>query len=218
MISLFKNLFSKKDEGLDFLFPPQKKIKLDILGISYTKSGEHNIYIVILGEENGTRKIPVIVNYFEAQAIAIEVEKVNPIVPLIYDVLEDITTNHKIKFKEILISDYKNDILITHLMGKKEHIEIRTADALALSIRLGYSIYIYDDVLTDVDKVVQKYYDIKKSTQPVPVVADKNKLEGFSIGELNYLLQKAIDDEEYEKASEIRDEILKKKNDSKDSE
>ena len=213
MTSKLRNIFSKR-KILDFNFPLAKKIKLDILGISYTKSGENTIYVVVLGEEKGERKVPVIVNYYEAQAIAIEVEKISPIVPLIYDVFNDTIKKHKIKFKEILISDYKNDILITHILGKKEVNEIRTADALALSIRLGYPIYIYDNVLSNVDTVVQKYYDIKKANQVVP---DKSRLEGFTMNELNNLLQKAIDEEEYEKASEIRDEINKKKRDHKDS-
>jgi bifunctional DNase/RNase len=207
MISKLRKFFSKS-KSLNFNFPPVKKIKLDILGISYTKSGEHTIYVVVLGEENGERKVPVIVNYYEAQAIAIEVEKISPIVPLIYDVFNDTIKKHKINFKEVLISDYKNDVLITHIIGKKEISEIRTADALALSIRLEYPIYIYDNVLTNVDSVVQKYYDIKRSSQVVP---DKNRLEGFTLAELDGLLQKAIDEEEYEKASEIRDEIKKKK-------
>lgn len=186
----------------------KKKVKLDILGISYQKSGEQTIYIVVLGEENGDRKIPVIINYFEAQAIAIEVEKILPIVPLVYDVFENLVITHKIKFKEILINDFKNDVLLTYLIGKKEKIELRTADALSISVRMGYPIYIYDDVLTRVDSIVQKYYDIKDGKQ---VIADKNRLNGFSINELSDLLQKAIDEEEYEKASEIRDEIIKKK-------
>lgn len=199
--STIKKLFKKEIDE-------HKKIKLDILGISYTKSGDQTLYVVVLGEEGGDRKIPVIINYFEAQAIAIEVEKIMPIVPLVYDVLKEITIEHKIKFKEILISDFKNDILLTYLVSKKEKIELRTADALSISVRMGYPIYIYDDVLTRVDSIVQKYYDIKDGKQ---VIADKNKLNGFSINELNELLQNAIDEEEYERASEIRDEIIKKK-------
>ena len=199
IVDKIKSILKKDDK---------KKVKLDILGISYQKSGEQTIYIVVLGEENGDRKIPVIINYFEAQAIAIEVEKILPIVPLVYDVFENLVITHKIKFKEILINDFKNDVLLTYLIGKKEKIELRTADALSISVRMGYPIYIYDDVLTRVDSIVQKYYDIKDGKQ---VIADKNRLNGFSINELSDLLQKAIDEEEYEKASEIRDEIIKKK-------
>ncbi len=187
---------------------PTKKVKLDILGISYTKSGDQTLYVVVLGEEGGGRKIPVVINYFEAQAIAIEVEKILPIVPLVYDVFKEVMIDHKVKFDEILIEDFKNDILLTYLKSKKEKVELRTADALSLSVRLGYPIYIYDDVLTKVDTIVQKYYDIKDGKQ---VIADKNKLNGFSLNELNDLLRDAIDEEEYEKASEIRDEIIKKK-------
>jgi hypothetical protein len=200
ILGAIKSVFKKKDVP--------KKVKLDILGISYTKSGEQTLYVVVLGEEDGERKIPVVINYYEAQAIAIEVEKISPIVPLIYDVFEEIIIDNKIKFNEILIEDFKNDILLTYLVGKKEKLEIRTADALSVSVRLGYPIYIYDKVLTRVDKIVQKYYDIKDGKQ---VTADKNKLNGYSISELNDLLQTAIEDEEYERASEIRDEIIKKK-------
>ena len=202
IMNTLKKLF-KKVKNIDV-----KKIKLDILGISYTKSGDQTLYVVVLGEESGDRKIPVVINYFEAQAIAIEVEKISPIVPLVYDVLKKVIDNHKIKFNEIIIEDFRNDILLTYLTGKKERMELRTADALSMSVRMGYPIYIYDNILTKVDAIVQKYYDIKDGKQ---VIADKNKLNGYSINELDDLLQNAIDDEEYEKASEIRDEIIKKK-------
>ena len=137
-MNTLKKLF-KKVKNIDV-----KKIKLDILGISYTKSGDQTLYVVVLGEESGDRKIPVVINYFEAQAIAIEVEKISPIVPLVYDVLKKVIDNHKIKFNEIIIEDFRNDILLTYLTGKKERMELRTADALSMSVRMGYPIYIYD--------------------------------------------------------------------------
>jgi bifunctional DNase/RNase len=188
------------------------KIKLEILGISYTTYAEQKIYIVILGEENGDRRVPVVVSFYEAQAIAIEIEKIQPMTPLIFDVFKKMVDKNKLKFKEILITDFKKDILLTYIVSKKEHIELRTADALALSVRLDCPIYIYDDVLSVVDNVVKKYYNIRKASEQV--IPDQNFTEEFSINELNDLLQKAIEEEEYEKASEIRDEILKKKKDS----
>jgi len=203
----FKNILYKKDKKIYDLLV--RKVKLDILGISYTKNEDDKIiYVVILGDGDTDRKIPVIVDYYEAQAIAIEVEKISPIVPLVYDVLRSMINDHKMKFNEILISDYKKDILITHLVGPKEKFEIRTADALALSIRMNYPIFIYENVLSNVNEVVQKYYDIRKAGQ---MDSDKDRLERFTISELSNLLQKAINEEEYEKASEIRDEINKKK-------
>lgn len=190
-----------------------KKIKLDVLGISYSKSGEQNIYIAILGEEGGERKIPVIINYFEAQAIAIEVEKILPIVPFIHDTFKEIIISHKIKFDEILITDFKNDVLATYLMGKKDKIEIKTADALSISVRMGYPIYIYEPILQKVDKVVQKFYDIKDSRD---IVTYKDKLTKLKETELEGLLQTAIDTEDYERASEIRDELLRRKKQQQD--
>lgn len=186
-----------------------KKVKMDILGISYSKTEEQNFYVVVLGEEGGERKIPVIINYYEAQSLAIEVEKILPIVPLVYDTFKEILTKHKIIYDEILITDFKNDILFTYFINKKEKIEVRTADALSMSVRMGYPIYIYEDILIKVDKVVQKYYDIKDGKQVKP---EKDKLQSYSLTELENLLQESIDDEEYERASEIRDEIIKKKN------
>ena len=140
MLGKVKNIFVKTKEL-------HKKIKLEILGISYTKSGDETLYVVVLGEEEGTRKIPVIINYFEAQAIAIEVEKILPIVPLVYDVFKEVIDDNKIKFEEILIEDFKNDILVTYLIGKREKIEVRTADALSISVRMGYPIFIHDKLL-----------------------------------------------------------------------
>jgi len=188
--------------------PEIKKVKLDILGISYSKTGEQNIYVVVLGEEGGERKIPVIINYFEAQAIAIEVEKILPIVPLIYDTFKEVITSHKINFEEILITEFKNDVLLTYLVGKKDKVELRTADALSLSVRMGYPIYIYEPILQKVDKVVQKFYDIKDSKEIIPY---KDKLTRMTLAELNENLQSAIEGEEYERASEIRDELIKRK-------
>jgi hypothetical protein len=219
---MIKILMAIRDRLIKLLLKDQnelnKKIKLDILGISYTKSEDQTLYIVILGEDGGKqRKVPVIINYFEAQAIAIEVEKVLPIIPLVYDVFKKVIADKNVKFDEILISDFKNDILLTHLIGKKLKVELRTADALAISVRMNYPIYIYDNVLDKVDEIVKKYYDIKKGGQiGTQVVADKDRLHGFTLKELNELLQKAIDEEEYEKASEIRDEIIKKKKESDD--
>lgn len=207
-----KKIFKKanKRKEIKFLFPVDKKVKLEIMGISYVNSVEQKIYVVILGETNGPRKVPVVVNYYEAQSIAIEVEKISPMVPLIYDVFRNIIINNKINFSEILITDYKNEILSTHLLGDNQTFEIRTADALALSVRLGYPIQIYDSILSVVDEHVQKYYDIK-SSESEQVVSVRNGLEGFSLKELELLLKKSIDDEEYEKASELRDEINKRR-------
>lgn len=211
--NFIKNIFKKniKTKEIKFSFPPDKKVELEIMGISYMNSTDQKIYVVILGEVGGFRKVPVVVNYYEAQGIAIEVEKISPIVPLIYDVFKNIITNNNISFKEILISDFKNDILLTHLLGENQTLEVRTADALALSVRLGYPIQIYDDVLNIVDNYVQKYYDMKSSNNKTEQIITKNGLESFSLDELEIILKKSIDDEEYEKASEIRDEINKRK-------
>jgi hypothetical protein len=199
-----KKLFNNKIEETN-----KNKIKLDILGISYTKISEQNFYVVILGEENGKRKIPVVITYNEAQSIAIESEKILPIVPLIYDTFKQVILENNIKFDEITIEDFKNDILLTYLKGKNSKIEIRTADALSISLRLGYPIFIYDDVLTKVDSVVQKFYEIKDGRD---IIA--NKLDKYNLEELEQLLKESIDEEEYEKASEIRDEIIRKKKNS----
>lgn len=199
-----KKLFNNKIEETN-----KNKIKLDILGISYTKISEQNLYVVILGEENGKRKIPVVITYNEAQSIAIESEKILPIVPLIYDTFKQVILENNIKFDEITIEDFKNDILLTYLKGKNSKIEIRTADALSISLRLGYPIFIYDDVLTKVDSVVQKFYEIKDGRDII-----SNKLDKYNLEELEQLLKESIDEEEYEKASEIRDEIIRKKKNS----
>jgi len=201
-IRRFKELLEKSKED-------SNKIKLDIIGVSNTSLEDKSLYAIILGEENGERKVPIIVNYIEAQSIAIEVEKIKMSVPLIYDFIKNLIIENKIKFDEIIISDFKNDILITHLTNKKIQIELRTADALALSIRMGYPIYIYNNVLKKVDDMVQKYYDIRSGNYSIG--DDNSILKELTFKELDDLLKTAIDNEEYEKASLIRDEIIKKK-------
>ena len=205
-----KNLFEKiknrfeKEEIID-------KIKLDILGISYTS--DKNIYVAILGEENGERKVPVVITYTEAQSIAIKIEEIEPIVPLIYDVFKQVSDDHKIEYKEILITKFKNDILTTYLVGKRKNsfTEIRTADALSLSLRIKTPIYITSEALFEVDTMVKKYYNIHESAEQLYV---KKNFKGLTLEDLSILLNNAIKNEEYENASEIRDEIKKKKSEN----
>lgn len=216
-IGYIKNIFNKRkskieeDVLLDNNAPSvvEEKHKLEILGISHTS--DSNIYIVILGENNGgDRKVPVVVTYNEAQSIAIELEKIQPVIPIIYDVLKKIISDNNLSYKEIVISDLKNDILITHLIGDNDSVEIRTADALSVSVRMAYPIYILDSVLEKVDELVKKYYDIKRSDEK-DLSFSSEDFKSLSLSDLRDLLNKAILNEEYEKASEIRDEINKKK-------
>lgn len=201
LILFFQKIFSKQEEYIE-------KIKLDILGISYTS--DKNIYVAILGEVDGERKVPVVITYTEAQSMAIKIEGVEPVVPLIYDVFKEISDIHKIKYKEILITDFQNDILKTYLVEYKKNnlTEIRTADALSLSLRIKTPIYITKKALIEVDSMVKRYYNIHESPEQLLV---KKNFEGLTLEDLLDLLKTAIKNEEYENASEIRDQIKKKK-------
>jgi uncharacterized protein len=191
------------------------KIKLSILGISYNQTNVGAIYVLILGDKEETHKIPVIMTFSDAQSIAMEVEHIKYPVPLVYDFIKDLSKVYKFNIKESIIVDYKDDVLKTVLVcdDKKEtKLDIRTPDALALSVRFGFPVYIYENVLEDINKVIKENYNIKRETEETSIssLTIPNRLEDFTTGQLKILLQEAIEHEDYERASVIRDEINKK--------
>lgn len=192
-----------------------EKIKLEILGISYSQS-QSGAYALILGENGEKRRLPIIIGSFEAQAIAIELEKMKPSRPLTHDLLKNFAQTFNIIIKEVIIYKFAEGIFYSKLIcfdGIKEvEIDSRTSDAVALAVRFKCSIYTYESILSAAGIVLQ---DDEKSPEEEafrsePEVAPSD-YESLSIKELEDLLMAAIDEEAYEKASKIRDEINKRK-------
>ncbi len=191
-----------------------EKIQLEILGISYSQS-QSGAYALILGEEGEKRRLPIIIGSFEAQAIAIELEKMKPSRPLTHDLLKNFAQTFNIIIKEVIIYKFAEGIFYSKLIcfdGIREvEIDSRTSDAVALAVRFKCPIYTYESILSAAGIVLQdEDKTAPEDMNPVeePVATD---YENFTVKELEDLLMAAIDEEAYEKASKIRDEINKRK-------
>lgn len=197
-----------------------EKIKLEIVGLSYSQT-QTGAYALVLGEENGKRRLPIIIGGFEAQAIAIELEKMTPTRPLTHDLFKSFADNFNIQVKEIIIYNLVEGIFYAKLVcddGTKEvEIDTRTSDAIALAVRFKCPIYTYEFILSssgivleedvvDGDENLLEEIDLEASE-----MSDKEILESKSKKELEKDLKAAIDNEDYEKASKIRDELNRRK-------
>lgn len=192
-----------------------KKVRLEIVGLSYSQT-QSGAYALVLGESAGTRRLPIIIGGFEAQAIAIELEKMTPSRPLTHDLFKTFAETFDIQVNEVLIYNLVEGIFYAKLLcndGTKDvEIDARTSDAIALAVRFTCPIYTYefilksagivlDDEATGITESVEAEAPVKEST------TSTDDLQGKSTEELKSLLQTALDEEQYETASKIRDEL-----------
>lgn len=197
-----------------------KKIKLEILGISYSQS-QSGAYALIFGEEGKKRRLPIIIGSFEAQAIAIELEKMKPSRPLTHDLFRNFAQTFNITVTEVIIYKFSEGIFFAKLLcfdGVKEvEIDSRTSDAVAIAVRFQCPIYTYESILKAAGIVMQEGSDPMEApsgSSPAEKPAKEKHTDNYShmtLKELEKKLMEAIDAEAYEKASMIRDEINKRK-------
>ncbi len=191
-----------------------EKIKLEIIGMSYSQS-QSGAYALILGEVGGKRRLPIIIGGFEAQAIAIELEKMKPTRPLTHDLFKSFADTFHITIQEVIINKFIEGVFHAELLcldGTREYrIDARTSDAVALSLRFSCPVYTNEKIMSAAGIVMDDEKAETKSKGEDEGRKDKNIYGNFSIGELQDSLQKAIEKEDYEKASQIRDEINKRK-------
>ena len=207
MIKWLKSLIKKNQ--------PNNFIQLRVAGISYSKVT--NIYVLLLEEiipgwkdltkpPPNARRVPIIINFFEAQVISVEIEKIKPQIILIYDVIKDLSRAFKLKFKHIIVHELLDNEVYTKLICDNRDstgIDIKPSDGVAISLRLNIPIYIDDKLLTNINEILNEKYDIKR-------MSDMEKLENYTLQDLKVFLQDAIEREDYENASLIRDEISRK--------
>jgi len=190
------------------------KIKLEIIGMSYSQS-QSGAYALILGEIGGKRRLPIIIGGFEAQAIAIELEKMKPSRPLTHDLFKSFSETFNITFREVVINKFIEGVFHAELVcldGQKEYrIDARTSDAVALALRFHCPIYTYEKIMATAGIIVEEKKTEAGKAKPVGGEKSKNLYEQYTTSELKELLQKTVEKEEYEKASKIRDEINKRK-------
>jgi len=195
------------------------KVRLEIVGLSYSQT-QSGAYALVLGESEGTRRLPIIIGGFEAQAIAIELEKMTPSRPLTHDLFKTFFETFEIEITEVLIYKLVEGIFYAKLIctdGTKEvEIDARTSDAIALAVRFNCPIYAFEFILKSAGVVLD---DLMSKTE-TPLSLSEEEVEsptaqtGYkakSTEELKNLLNSAIADEQYELASKIRDELNNRK-------
>ena len=191
-----------------------KKIELEIVALSHSITQTHS-YAVVLGETNGLRRLPIVIGGFEAQAIAVALERMQPSRPLTHDLMKNFMMAFNVELHEIIISDLQEGIFYSKLLCSNEHdtveIDSRTSDALALAVRFGCPIYTYEHILESAGILMEDSGKKKKSDEEQQTVIKetgaKEDLKGMSLDELNQLLTEVLEQEDYLRAIAIRDEI-----------
>ena len=189
-----------------------EKIKLNILGLSSSHS-QTGSFALVLGEEIGNRRLPIIIGMFEAQAIAIEMEKISPNRPMTHDLFKSFSHYFDIKVAEIIISDLKEGVFFAKIVcqrdGKSVEIDSRPSDAIAIGIRFNANIYANEKVLKEAGIVLSDEFE-EESTEAPPLEKSATKkvaLKDYSTDKLNKMLDNSIQKEDYEGAAKIRDEL-----------
>lgn len=188
-----------------------KKIELEIVALSHSITQTHS-YAVVLGELNGLRRLPIVIGGFEAQAIAVALEKMQPSRPLTHDLMKNFMNAYHVELHEVIISELNDGIFYAKLIcsGKKDMLEIdsRTSDALALAVRFGCPIYTYERILEQAGISMEESEDKqeKKGAKTTEHGAEED-LAAMTLDELNQLLKEVLEHEDYIKAISIRDEI-----------
>ncbi|HRN78697.1 MAG TPA: DUF151 domain-containing protein [Ferruginibacter sp.] len=190
-----------------------KKIELEIIAISHSITQTQS-YAVVLGEINGLRRLPIVIGSFEAQAIAIAIERMNPARPLTHDLMKNFMNAFNIDLVEIVINDLQEGIFFSKLVctSQNDTIEIdsRTSDALALAVRMGCPIYTYETIIDKANRntgELPDYREPEKESSSTPESSEHSDLKTMTLEELQALLDEVLEHEDYRKAIAIRDEI-----------
>lgn len=195
-----------------------RKIQLDIVALSHSVSQSHN-YAVVLGEQDGSRRLPIVIGAFEAQAIAVAMERMTPNRPLTHDLFKNALDTFGIDLKEVIINDLLDGIFYAKLVclrrGEIIEIDSRTSDALAMAVRFGCPVFTYEFILESAGVILDDSAEGSEEESKGPVVIEKSgesqkkqgPLSSYSIDALKSMLDEVLAEENYEKAARIRDEI-----------
>ena len=203
-------------------------VRLNIKGISYSQT-QNGAYALILSEVEGERKLPIVIGAFEAQSIAIALEKeIKPPRPLTHDLFKNFADRFEITIKQVIIHKLVDGVFYSSLIcerdGIEEIIDARTSDAIALAIRFQSPIFTYKNILDKAgiflkpegkkdedDEEVESYIVDDLFAGETSTSSNKPDYKKLSLTELNNMLEQAVNSEDYEKAARLRDEISKRK-------
>ena len=195
-----------------------QKIRLNILGLSVSQT-QSGAYALVLAEEDGERRIPIIIGPVEAQAIAIQLEGLKPPRPLTHDLFKNMALAFDIALLEVTINKLEEGIFYSELLcemdGKEVVIDSRTSDAVALALRFRCPIYTTEEILKKSGIVL----DLEDEDSPVKNLRNREEYKDpevstysqYSVNELNEMINEAVQNEDYEKASVLRDEIKRRR-------
>jgi uncharacterized protein len=196
-----------------------KKIELEIVALSHSITQTHS-YAVVLGEVNGLRRLPIVIGGFEAQAIAVALERMQPSRPLTHDLMKNFMLAFNVELHEVIINDLQEGIFYSKLVCSTDNdtveIDSRTSDAIALAVRFGCPIYTYNTILDNAGILMEEDEKKKKTEpgKPAAIAAEspqREDLKKLSLAELESLLNEVLEHEDYIKAIAIRDEIKSRK-------
>ena len=196
-----------------------QKIKLIISALSYSQT-QSGAYALMLTEVGGKRKLPIVIGGFEAQAIAVELEKMKPNRPLTHDLFKSFAVAYEIEVKEVIIYKFDEGIFFAKIVCSKEgvltEIDSRTSDAIAIGVRFDCPIFTYDKILKDAGTLIDDEFDMEDmedlddDEDESDFGSDGGALDNATKDDLENMLKEALDNEDYEAASKIRDEIQKR--------
>jgi bifunctional DNase/RNase len=192
------------------------KVKINILGLSSGQSS--GSYTLILGEENGRRKLPIVIGAFEAQAIAIEIEKIVPFRPMTHDLFVNFAQTFNISITEVMIYDLVEGVFHAKLICESGYdiyeIDARTSDSIALAVRFKCPVYVNEEILITAGVVFEddQEEEMQYAGRTEPITTEPaNQLAHVSDEELEEKLTDALNNEDYHTAAKIRDEIQRRK-------
>ena len=190
-----------------------KKVKLDISGIAYSQT-QSGSYVLTLAEVGGNRKLPIVIGGFEAQAIAVELEKMVPNRPLKHDLIKTFCTSYGVRVREILIYKFQEGVFYSKIICEKDkqitEIDSRTSDAIAIGVRFNSPIYTLSSILNNVAGTENSSDEVQEEFDFDTDIEVDDEIENLELENLEEQLKEAISNEDYELASKLRDEIKKR--------
>ena len=190
-------------------------IQLDIVGLSYSQT-QSGAYALVLGELTGNRRLPIIIGNFEAKAIAVALEsEIKPERPITHDLFTSFCKGYDVRVQKVVISSIKDGIFSSIIYcvdnnGKELELDARTSDAVAIAVRFNAPIFTYLAIMEDAGIILDKDITPNVKAKKVGLPEIESEFASLSLNELEEALNNAVSEEDYERASKIRDEINKR--------